>query len=474
MSEPTAGRAHLCLVQPAGYIHSLGLLDPLLYLKHQLERLGVDVSIGKNRLASGAVNYIFGAHLGFDPAWTQEFSCVFVNLEQLGADGALVSPSYLRLLAEHSVIDYHPDNVRAYRAKGAAVPLLGFGYSASGSAEEPLPLEQRPIDLLFVGSLLPRRSDIIERIERTGVRVAVPERPLYGAERDALIRQSKAVLNISAYSASRFEQVRASLVLSAGTPVVSERRSLTGQNERAYEPFVQWFDLDRLEDYFTRCFGSATFFEEARRSVAGFRDHDPLNSVKALWQRDRRMAPALADITELHGMKVALGLPEGDYRPGWLNIGTDARCVPDVLVQRLSDLEAASMWTTRRWGRIRLTSGCARVMDLGLMTPHDHDTDGRLAVARELLEENGRVVLEWPRDASLALLEAHTDSFWRSGGSHHRLALARTDPVDLDGAPCEPGRADRWRIVLTKVPCSIYDATVARAATEDLEALVSH
>ena len=78
---------NICVVQPAGYIHSLGLLDPARYFRYQLRQLGANVTLTKNRLQHGAINFVFGAHLGFDPAQRQRHTCVFVNLEQLGSGG---------------------------------------------------------------------------------------------------------------------------------------------------------------------------------------------------------------------------------------------------------------------------------------------------------------------------------------------------------------------------------------------------
>ena len=38
-------RIHLALMQPAGYIHSQGFLDQARYARHQLRRLGAEVTI---------------------------------------------------------------------------------------------------------------------------------------------------------------------------------------------------------------------------------------------------------------------------------------------------------------------------------------------------------------------------------------------------------------------------------------------
>ena len=56
---------HIVILQPQGYVHSLGFVDHARYFRYQFRRLGAEVSLAKNRLREDAVNLVFGAHLGF-------------------------------------------------------------------------------------------------------------------------------------------------------------------------------------------------------------------------------------------------------------------------------------------------------------------------------------------------------------------------------------------------------------------------
>src|SRR5688500_18295171 len=105
---------HFCIVQPLGYVRSLGLLDPARYFRWQFRRFGATVTMAKNRLRHDAVNFVFGAHLGFDATLRERHACVIVNLEQVGAGGAQVSQAYMDLLKTSAVVDYDVDNVPAY------------------------------------------------------------------------------------------------------------------------------------------------------------------------------------------------------------------------------------------------------------------------------------------------------------------------------------------------------------------------
>src|SRR5450432_2444623 len=122
---------HLCIQQPAGYVHSLGFCDQARYFRYQFARLGAEVSVAKNRLRHDAVNFVFGAHLGFDAAQRERHACIFVNLEQTGVGGAALPADYLKLLAGSAVVDYEAANVVAYTAhpdEVSIVPLLHAPY----------------------------------------------------------------------------------------------------------------------------------------------------------------------------------------------------------------------------------------------------------------------------------------------------------------------------------------------------------
>jgi len=282
----TARSAHLCLVQPDGYLYSSALVDPLHYVQHQLQRLGVETTVAVNELSSQAINFVFGAHLDFHPSWLEEVDCVIVNLEQLGQDGSSWPADYVELLRQAVVIDYHPENRRAYRDGDGveAVPLISFGYAPYlwTSASE-VPLRQRPVDLLFIGYATPRRLEIFRQLDAAGVRLHAPTKPVYGLERDALVRSAKAVLNIGAYDSPRFEQVRASLVLSCGTPLVSERRGELNRVDAPFADTVEWFDLDQLLDHLGHGFASPARLQRAEERVRAFRTVDPEVEYRDMW-----------------------------------------------------------------------------------------------------------------------------------------------------------------------------------------------
>ena len=213
---------HLCIVQPLGYVHSLGFLDQARFFRHQFRRMGAEVSLAKNRLRHDAVNFIFGAHLGFDEELRSRYTCVFVNLEQLGRGGAAVSPAYLKLLGNAAVVDYDAGQRRACTPHTSTTCRWSPSRTLPTLRAMRLPSSDRPIDILFFGSLNPRREQLIQQVESSGRTVTLLSGPVYGPERDELIKQAKVVLNCHFYDSARFEQARAFQCMSLGTPVVSE------------------------------------------------------------------------------------------------------------------------------------------------------------------------------------------------------------------------------------------------------------
>ncbi|WP_349744259.1 hypothetical protein [Roseateles cavernae] len=281
---------HICLIHPPGYAHGDALLDPAIYFQFQFQRFGAEVSMERNQLRHGAVNLVFGAHLGFDIRLCQAYSCIFVNLEQLGREGARLPAAYLQLLRNSAVIDYDPANPPQCSDYPDDIPITSFQYAPYMAQDDVAPLEQRPIDLLFFGSMNERRAGLLKRIEACGRRVMVAPFPLYGAERDALIREAKAVVNVPFYESARFEQVRAFLCQSLGTPVLSERRAAS-QPPAAYEDSIGWFDEQDLERLFGQDFGTPDFYARLYAQLERFRQTDPveqyadaLGFAAGLWQ----------------------------------------------------------------------------------------------------------------------------------------------------------------------------------------------
>jgi SAM-dependent methyltransferase len=478
---------HLCVMQPAGYVHALAFLEPARYLRWQLRRLGATVTMAKNRLRADALNIVFGAHLGFPCEWTERHACVFFNLEQLGDGGAALDAAYLELLRGSAVVDYDAANVEAYAHAAADVPVVPLLHAPYLDAPDTLPLEQRPIDLLFVGTMNPRRQALVERIEAAGCSVATFDHPVYGPERDAFVRQAKAVLNCAYYESSRFEQVRVAHALSLGTPVISQRPA-GPLPHAAFEPSVCWLDDAGVEAFFRERFAKFSFFDDARTRLASWRTHDASDAYADLlvfctsvFQGHARSKPAGAWCPPY----VNLGSGK-DYKPGWLNLDVLERAEPDLVLD-LGRAQSFPIETTTRFGSpLRLEAGSVQAIVANNVLEHVPDLPQLMGNALALLAEGGLFEIEVPYEKAptawqdpthlRALNEQswiyYTEWFWYLGWFEHRFEIVRSGWLDSSGVrECEQGHAQFMRVTLRKIATTAHERTTARAWQPDFGGL---
>ena len=476
-----AAEFHLCIIQPAGYVHSLGLLDPARYVRHQLRRLGLNVTLAKNRLREDAINIVFGAHLGFDPQLRERNACVFFNLEQLGLGGASVSAAYLKLLRGSAVVDYDAANVSAYCSAADDVPLLPFLHAPYLADAQALELEQRPIDLLFFGSMNERRRAFIERIEACGVSVSQFDQAIYGPERDHFIRQAKAVLNCHFYETSRFEQARVAHCLSLGTPVISERSAAT-QPAEGFEAAVTWLEGDRLEAFFGEEFARPAYFAQAQAQLAAFAQHDALEAYADLVGFCRGYAQGHARGKPGAWCAQQLNIGSGrDYRPGWLNVDVLERAEPDLLLDLAQPLTLPLDATTRFGAPLRLAAGGLQRICASNVLEHVPDLPQLMSNALELLAEGGEFEIEVPYEKALtawqdpthlrALNENswiyYTEWFWYLGWFTHRFEVGASTWLDARLQPCAKDGAAFMRVLLRKVCTTAQERNLARTMRAD-------
>jgi len=471
---------HLAIIQPMGYMHSLGFLDQARYFRHQFRRMGATVTVSKNRLREDALNFVFGAHLGFPVDGQQRHACVFVNLEQLGHGGAQVAPAYLALLRRSAVVDYDAANVAAYAEDPADVPVVPFLYAPYLDCGERLPLEQRPIDLLFFGSLNPRRQAFLAQVEAAGVQVSRFDNPVYGPERDHFIRQSKAVLNCHFYDSSRFEQARAFQCLSLGTPVISERRANT-LAPAGFDEAMFWLEDGQIGPFFSDHFRQPAFFDTARAKLAAFRQTDPMEAYADLlafaagfhqaWGQTRAQGPWRPE-----SLSATLAL--GGYRSGWLNVAPEADPQADALLDLTRPLTLPLTLLGPAGAPIELKAASLSQIELDATALPLAAHHAVLANALALLTEEGSLTLDLPSAAAQTgeapQLPAEGQAwcrsvaeFWRHGQLDHRFTVTDQRLQSWPSAVTGGAPQTRARVQLRKVVVTLGERSLARSFCPD-------
>jgi hypothetical protein len=213
-------RYNVVLIQPDGYVHSLGVYEIGKLLMLSFISLGIPCRFHINTFERDAVNILLGYQLL--PAGTSlpPYRSVCYQLEQLSnREGWYTADLHALLRQMDSVWDYSAENVQFLRAQGIAdVHHLPIGFHPGLQTIKPR--RYQDIDVLFYGSINSRRQAVLELLDReTNLVVLFGS---YGNERDAFIARSKIVLNVHFYESQIMEQARISYLLNNAVFVLSE------------------------------------------------------------------------------------------------------------------------------------------------------------------------------------------------------------------------------------------------------------
>jgi glycosyltransferase involved in cell wall biosynthesis len=180
------------------------------------------------RAERGFINIIVGAHVMDWDANGEPGDSIIYQTEVWS------SPWWPALARYRGYVfwDYSEINARHYRDKlgmecSSVVPL---GYAPGMATLEHQ--AEKPIDVLFYGSLNTRRCAVIDELTGRGLKVRAESR-LFGEDRKKAIEQAKIVVNIHYYEDGPAAQSRLVYLLANRVPVVSEMTK---------EPGDKWLD----------------------------------------------------------------------------------------------------------------------------------------------------------------------------------------------------------------------------------------
>src|SRR3569833_2235413 len=193
------------IVSFPGYTHSECFREVAETIHAGLRQLGHDSCI-TNSVVNGARHIVLGGHLLHQLNIPIPADSILYNLEQL--IGNPISPSYINLLRQYVVWDFSKENVTELKRVGITPQgILPIGYF-DGLRRIQLD-ETKDIDVLFIGSLNPRRQLVLNQLRDAGLRT-LHLFDKYGSERDAYIARSMLLMNIHFYPLKSLERVRLS------------------------------------------------------------------------------------------------------------------------------------------------------------------------------------------------------------------------------------------------------------------------
>jgi len=265
---------NLALMRRDGDVHASVFIEPASFIKKHLSLRGWDVSVTDNCFSHDLVNIVFGAHAVHEKLRFDTARKIIFNLEPLGVGSYFDTFLYREFLKSSVTIDYHVSNISYYNHNDKPERLRRgvFNFSNAGYAifDSRRPVRERSPILLFFGSLNNARLESLRKVVSAGVdlRVISPSKPSYGADRDRLIINSRAVLNIPYYENGPLEQVRLFHVLSLGTPVISH---IPCSVPDAYSRSITWVSVDVLEEFFKTTFRTDNWSDEAECQLEAWR-----------------------------------------------------------------------------------------------------------------------------------------------------------------------------------------------------------
>jgi hypothetical protein len=217
---------NVCLIQPAQYEHSKALLELAELIHFSIRQLGKECALSSNHVPHDRINIILGAHLlGLELRNQIPNSSIIFNTEQLSDETAQWTQVICEWGRHFEIWDYSLKNIEFFKQVG----LLNTKHFKIGYQRELERIkfdDDRPIDVLFYGSLNERRIQILKSLEAEKVIVKTLF-GVYGAQRDEWIAKSKVVLNMHYYQSALFEIVRTFYLLTNQVAVVSERGDVT-------------------------------------------------------------------------------------------------------------------------------------------------------------------------------------------------------------------------------------------------------
>jgi SAM-dependent methyltransferase len=422
-------------IRPPGYVHADAVTELAQTTYHGLRRLGMQVHLDAAPGESGR-QIIFGAHLLNAPAAAALApEAIIYNTEQMTSESPWLGSTYLDLLRNHRVWDYSQQNVSRLRALGVAdalhvpVAFVPELVRVAPAAED--------IDVLFYGSLNPRRQYVLDELARRGLKV-VHLFGKYGMERDQAIARAKVVLSIHFYQSKIFEIVRASYLLSNFKAVVAECGPDT-EVEQDVRDAVRGVPYAELVD---ACV--ALVRDTAGRRGLGERGFQLFAARRA----ENILAVALGlSIPPAPDSAVPRTLHVGsgkDFRPEHFNIDVNSAWGPDAILNLASSSLIGSRVETRRFGVVTIHEGYFDTLIANDVLEHIPDLTRAMSNALRLLRPGGLFQIAVPYDLSLGAWQDpthvrafnenswlyYTDWHWYLGWTD-----ARFDTVKLEFQP---------------------------------------
>ena len=414
-----------------------GFDDVLLPLKYAFAHLGYEVEIRVNSFNPHSRNICLGANYDPEQKWIKlPPQTIVMNLEQLEAEGYpwLKDGQYFDLLARHETWDFSRRNLDYLRGKGIEGRFLPIGYVPEMTRLEPCPAPVH--DVLFYGSMTPRRRYILDELEKRGLKVNRLAKA-YGQKRDQAIFSAKVFLNIHHSLPASLEIVRLGYVLANKRAVVSELApdtyhypELAGACAfREYEQLVEAVaelaaDESECRKQAERGFEafSGLRLDQALEELVGRRVR-PLSESGSSWLEPRP-----------NHLRAGSGL---SFLNQALNVDSRRFMRPDLALDLSSALPEGRVFQTERFGDIEMSPGSFDLISCPELLATTNNPDQLMTNFLELLKPGGRLILTAPYQGAVWGTQAgrsFTEKSWLRYTRQARLIGWETSAFELESS----------------------------------------
>jgi SAM-dependent methyltransferase len=473
-------------MQPIGYAHSLALLEAAEYCANLLKSCGHESTRSKNRLIHDGINIIFGAHINPDRHKDLPKNVVIFNTEQLPESGTWVNEAYREILANNFVWDYSHANFPQIPHNNKT--LIEFYYDHRLCR---IPIaEEKQWDLLFYGSINERRKNILDGLASKGLKIKTVF-GVYGAERDLLIGQSHAVLNLHFYDSQIFQQIRIFYPLINEIPVISENYPEDSAPDIYKSSVFTPGNLD-FDNFVVGLLNDKSLFKQlSTQKFLKFKSSEN-NTLfnEALVQTLKYFDDFVYQaITPIEFKKINLGSGK-DYRREYLNIDLRSDVCPDILFDLSQEVSFPVRCESNLYGTITLHENQIDEIIANDVLEHVPNLEMLMGNCLRLLNIGGKFIINVPYDLSYGAWQDpthirafnqnswlyYTDWFWYLGWFSHKFDL-----VELQYLPSSSGHAlikqnvnqdvilttpraiDSMRVILVKRETTYEEKTLARS-----------
>lgn len=379
------------IVTQAGYVHSEAFREVAEAVFFGLQTGGYDVIWSDTAFVPGRVPIVFGGNLVSHPAEIPANAIIY-NLEQCDTSSSWLAEPYLTLLRTHQVWDYSSRNVTVLATEG----ITNVHHVPIGHVRE---LERfvdsaKDIDVLFYGSLNPRREQVIEQLRAAGVAVTAVF-GTYGIERDALAARARIVLNVHFYETKIFEIVRVSYLLGNGACVLSE----DGEDsmEEDFRDAVAFSSYDGLVPRCLELLANDEVREEyGRRGRELMRERSQESYLRPVVET----LSSTSLLASFHPTILNIGSGK-DWKAGQLNLDISEQWSPDVIFDLNEELPASGIaFWTERFGDVKFMDEVFDLIICNDVLEHLTQLSTAMTTCLRILKPRGVFSISVPYDLS--------------------------------------------------------------------------